>query len=98
MLELFSLFLGLRGRYNFLNMSRYGAYSEKSYRNNFFKKFDFMKFNVELVKQTCSGQIVIAFDPSYIPKSGKETEHLGWFWSGTSGKAMKGLEIPGLLQ
>jgi hypothetical protein len=96
MLHLFLLFMGLRGRYNFLNMERYGNYNEQSYRNNFSEGFDFMDFNKELVKQCCSNEIVIAFDPSYIPKSGKHTEHLGWFWNGTSGKAMKGLEIGGL--
>ena len=90
------LFMGIRGRYNFLNIARYGEYNEQSYRNNFEQRFDFMQFNVELVKQSCSGHLVIAFDPSYIPKSGKHTEHLGWFWSGTSGKALKGLEIGGL--
>ena len=90
------LFMGIRGRYNFLNMARYGEYSEQSYRNNFEQSFDFMKFNVELIKQSCSSHRIIAFDPSYIPKSGKHTDHLGWFWSGTSGKALKGLEIGGL--
>ncbi len=88
--------MGMRGRYNFLNMARYGEYSEQSYRNNFEKRFDFMLFNTELINQSCSGHRIIAFDPSYIPKSGKHTEHLGWYWSGTSGKALKGLEIGGL--
>ena len=90
------LFMGIRGRYNFLNMARYGTYSEQSYRNNFEKRFDFIGFNVELINQSCSAHRIIAFDPSYIPKSGKHTDHLGWFWSGTSGKALKGLEIGGL--
>lgn len=90
------LFMGIRGRYNFLNMARYGEYSEQSYRNNFEQRFDFFQFNMEVVKQNCSSHLVIAFDPSYIPKSGKHTDHLGWFWSGTSGKALKGLEIGGL--
>jgi len=88
--------MGMRGRYNFLNMARYGDYSEQSYRNNFEQDFNFMKLNVELIKQSCSRHRIIAFDPSYIPKSGKHTDHLGWFWSGTSGKALKGLEIGGL--
>lgn len=88
--------MGIRGRYNFLNMSRYGSYSEQSYRNNFEKEFNFLAFNVELINQSCSRHLIIAFDPSYIPKSGKHTDHLGWFWSGTSGKALKRLEIGGL--
>lgn len=90
------LFMGMRGRYNFLNMARYGEYNEQSYRNNFNEPFDFLELNVALIKESCSKNLVIAFDPSYIPKSGKHTEHLGWFWSGTSGKSLKGLEIGGL--
>lgn len=77
-------------------MSRYGSYGEQSYRNNFENSFDFFLFNVELINQNCSKHKIIAFDPSYIPKSGKHTDHLGWFWSGTSGRALKGLEIGGL--
>ncbi len=45
--HLLILFMGIRGRYNFLDMSRFGKYSEQSYRNNFEKDFDFFKFNVE---------------------------------------------------
>ena len=95
LIGIFILFMGLRGRHNFLNMARYGDYSEQTYRNNFKKRFDFRSFNSELIKGSCSHHLVNAFDPSYIPKSGKQTEHLGWFWSGCSGKALKGLEIGG---
>lgn len=95
MLTIFMLFMGLRGRYNFLNMARYGQYGEQTYRNHFRKSFDFKRFNKELIKQKCSPHLINAFDPSYIPKSGKQTEHMGWFWSGCSGKALKGLEIGG---
>jgi len=95
MISLFLLFMGLRGRYNFLNMARYGSYSEQTYRNNFQKWFDFKQFNISLIEQSFSKHLIIGFDPSFIPKSGKDTEHLGWFWSGCSGKALKGLEIGG---
>lgn len=94
--HIFFLFMGMRGRNNFLNMARYGEYSEQSYRNNFENRFDFLTFNVELINQSCSTHRILAFDPSYIPKSGKHTDHVGWFWSGSSGKALKGLEIGGL--
>lgn len=94
-LHIFMLYLGLRGRYNFLNMSRYGDYGEQTYRNQFEKRFDFMGFNSELIKRHCSKELINAFDPSYIPKSGKKTEHVGMFWSGSSQKALRGLEIGG---
>lgn len=95
MVKIFTLFMGLGGRYNFTNMSRYGDYCEQTYRNNFEKPFDFIGFNKNLILENCSAHRVIAFDPSYIPKSGKKTEHIGTFWSGASGKALKGLEIGG---
>jgi len=95
-MDILLLFMGVRGRYNFLNLARYGNYSEQSYRNNFEQSFDYLSFNIELIKHSCSKNLIIAFDPSYIPKSGKHTDHLGHFWSGASGKALKGLEIGGL--
>ena len=95
MIRIFILYLGLRGRYNFLNMARYGDCSEQTYRNQFDKPFDFVEFNTAMIKTYCSRHLVNAFDPSYIPKSGKETEHLGKFWSGCSQKVLKGIEIGG---
>ena len=94
-LTIFMLYLGLRGRYNFLNMARYGQYSEQTYRNQFSQPFDFIEFNTLMIKTYCSSHLVNAFDPSYIPKSGKKTEHLGMFWSGCSQKALPGFEIGG---
>ncbi len=95
MMRIIFLFMGFSGRYNFTNMARYGEYTEKTYRNNFQKAFDFLSFNKEIILDACSSERIIAFDPSYIPKSGKQTEHLGTFWSGVSGKALRGLEIGG---
>ncbi|MCP3851280.1 MAG: transposase, partial [Gammaproteobacteria bacterium] len=95
-MHIFLLFSGLRGRYNFMNMSRYGTYGEQTYRNQFNKDFDFLGFNFELVNASCSKHRIIAFDPSYLPKSGKSTDNLGYFWSGCAGKSLKGLEIGGI--
>ena len=39
---------------------------------------------------------IIAFDPSYVSKSGKSTPGVGYFWSGCAGKAKWGLEIGGI--
>ncbi|MBI5218510.1 MAG: transposase [Bacteroidia bacterium] len=93
--HIFILYLGLRGRYNFLGMERYGQNSEQTYRNNFEKQFDFLTFNTELIRRSCSKNLITVFDPSYIPKSGKKTEHIGTFWSGCAQKAKRGLEIGG---
>ena len=40
-----------------------------------------------------SDECILAFDPSYLPKSGNKTPNVDNFWSGILGKATKGLEI-----
>jgi hypothetical protein len=90
------LFLSMRGRYNFKGMQRYGRYNEMTYHNQFNKDFDFLSFNIELCKDQFEGPVILAFDPSYIPKSGKHTPHLGNYYSGSLGRAAKGLEIGSL--
>lgn len=90
------LFLSMRGRYNFKGMERYGSYNEKSYRLHFEKDFDFLKFNTLLRELQLSDNCIVAFDPSYLPKSGKHTPHKGIFYSGCLGKATGGIEIGGL--
>lgn len=94
--EVFILFLCIKGRINFLQLGRYGLFGEQRYRQQFEKPFDFFDFNKELLLSNGSGHYVIAFDPSYIDKSGKKTTGLGWYWSGCAGKAKRGLEIGGI--
>jgi hypothetical protein len=94
--EVIVLFLSIKGRINFLQLGRYGLFGEQRYRQQFEKPFDFLSFNKELVLSNGSGRYVIAFDPSYIDKSGKKTTGLGWYWSGCAGKSKWGLEIGGI--
>ncbi len=91
LLETFILFLSIRGRINFLQLARYGKYKEQRYRQQFEKRFDFLTFNKELTLSQGSGRYAIAFDPSYVSKSGKHTPGVGWYWSGCAnrGKALK---------
>jgi hypothetical protein len=96
LIETFILFLSIRGRINFLQLGRYGKYKEQRYRQQFEKSFDFLAFNKELTLSQGSGKYVIAFDPSYISKSGKKTPGLSWYWSGCANQAKWGLEIGGL--
>lgn len=94
--EVFILFLSIRGRINFLQLARYGNFSEQRYRQQFEKSFDFLNFNTELVLSSGSGRYAIAFDPSYINKSGKHTPGVGWYWSGCANSTKWGLEIGGI--
>ncbi len=70
-LHILLLFLSHRGRMNFLQMERQGSMSEKSYRNQFEKQMDWMKFNKELVQMNCSDEIIIGFDPRSIHRKQK---------------------------
>jgi len=90
------LFLSINAPVNFLQLGRYGQCGEQRYRQHFEVEFDFFNFNATLVSQYCGTRRAIAFDPSYIPKSGHKTEGVGWFWSGCSNKSKWGLEIGGL--
>jgi hypothetical protein len=90
------LYMGLRGKYNFINMSRYGRYNEKTYRNQMEKPFDFIAFNTELILANCSKELILAYDPSYLSKSGKKTPNVGNFWSGTAQRVKRGIEIGSL--
>lgn len=89
----FKLWLALPVRYTMLNLGRIGCYSEKSIRLHFEKLFDFVSFNTLLIKKSCGKELIAAFDPSYIPKSGKPTPGLGRWWSGKDQCTLKGLEI-----
>ena len=91
--EILMLFLSLRGRVNFSQMGRQGQMCEKTYRLHFEKEFDWLEFNSLLVKESCSNNVIIGFDPSYIPKSGKHTPGMGYYYSGVAGKHKRGLEI-----
>ena len=95
-LEIYLLFLSIKGKLNFLQLGRYGNHTEQRFRNQFEKSFDHLSFNKELVMENGSGHYTIAFDPSYISKSGKSTSGVGWYWSGVAGRTKWGLEIGGL--
>ncbi|MEL6844622.1 MAG: transposase, partial [Bacteroidota bacterium] len=87
------LYMGLKCRYTFLNMSRFGRYSDRSYRFHFGRYFDFLSFNVLLCQGLCETDYVLAFDPSYIRKSGKFTAHVDRFFHSSVMRPMRGLEV-----
>lgn len=93
MISLFEVWLGLPVRYTILNLSRFGNYCEKNIRLHMERKFDFTAFNKQLIRQSCSHELIAAFDPTYITKSGNHTPGLGIWWSGSESRAKKGLEL-----
>lgn len=90
------VWLQLRGRYSFENLSRQSKYSSFTYRKWFRQSFDFARFNHLLIEHYTGKERIIAFDPSFIAKSGKHTYGLSYFWSGCAQAMKKGLEIAAL--
>jgi DDE superfamily endonuclease len=93
--HMIGLLLLLPGRMTFRNLSRYSPYHEKTFARWFARDCDFVSLNlaaiVEVVPPT--HEQVLAFDPSFVPKSGKRTYGLAMFWNGAHSRAEKGLEI-----
>ena len=90
------LFLSMTKRKNFTQMALFSDCSESRFRQNFQKKFDWVRYNLAFCREKLRHRIAIAIDPSYIPKSGKHTPGTGYFWSGCESAAKWGLEILGI--
>jgi len=95
-LHIVRLLLQIRGRVNFTNLARYGGYVEQYYRKWFSKPFDFGEFNRQLVSRFAGSERIIGFDPSFMPKSGKHTPGVGYFWSGCAKSVKWGMEMCGI--
>jgi hypothetical protein len=99
LLTLFSTLLVSCGRANFTNLSRYSHLSEKTYRRQYQRSFNFIKFNQQLIKQAIEPEspVILAVDCSFISKNGKKTYGLDYFYNGSASKAEKGLEISAMV-
>ena len=87
-------FSSIKGKINFLQLERFSDKCEQYFRINFENKFNFQGLNLAMIKERVS-ECIVAFAPSYIPKSGKKTYGLGMYWSGCAGKPQWGLDICG---
>jgi len=98
LLTLFSTIMILRGRMNYRNMSRYSVIHEKTFSRNFRKSFDFTDLNHRLILEIIpeKNRKMAAIDASYVPKSGKHSYGIDYFWSGVAGRSKKGQEISSL--
>ncbi len=88
----------MRGKVNFRNLSRYSDLHEKTYSRQFRDDFGFVDFNELLIEDTVPAdhEKIGAMDCSYLPKSGKETYGLGYFYDSSHDQAAKGLELSNL--
>lgn len=73
--EVLMLLLVVPGRATFLNLSRYSRYDEKTFRRGFRREVHWAALNVAAIRAVVPAhhEQVLAFDPSFIPKSGKHT-------------------------
>ena len=87
--------LVLRGRVTFRNLSRYCPYSERTIARQFRKPFDWPDFHqrVLLTALDPRSELISAHDASFLPKSGKQTFGLGYFFNGCASRAERGLEM-----
>ncbi len=89
--------LTIRGRANFVNLSRYRPYSERTVRRQFRRDFDWPRFNRLLLEGQGAlplhAPAVVAQDASFVKKSGKKTYGLDFFFNGCAGRAERGLEV-----
>src|ERR1044071_698031 len=95
---LFTTILALRGRVNFRNLSRYCDYSERSISRQFRCGFDWPDFHQRVINRALKADSVMisAQDASFIPKSGKQTFGLGYFFNSCHSRPERGLEISNL--
>lgn len=94
-LTLFSTLVISCGRATFINLSRYSQINERTYRRQYQRSFNFIQFNQKLIEQAIKSEseVILAVDCSFIPKSGKRTYGIDYFYNGSASRAEKGLEI-----
>lgn len=92
---LFATILALRGRVTGRNRSRYCEYSERTIARQFRAPFDWPDFHQRVITIALDprSELISAQDASFIPKSGKQTFGLGYFFNGCANRAEPGLEI-----
>lgn len=98
-IEILILIMSIPRKINFLQLGRHGRRGEQCYRQTFGRGFDWLQFNMDLAAnrfQHGCRRLAIAIDPSYLPKAGKKTPHVGRFWSGCDSASKHGLEILGI--
>ena len=89
----FSTLITFRGKATFRNLSRYSTMSERRFSRWYRREFDFTTFNSRLITQTKRPHCIAAIDASFMKKSGKKTDGLGYFYNGGASKAERGLEL-----
>lgn len=95
LLILLNALMYLPSRVNFRNLGRYTDRNEKTFSRWFSRPFDFLTFNLLILKDVLhgSGECIAAIDASFVPKSGRKSYGLGWYWNGSHGQSERGQEL-----
>lgn len=95
LLTLFNALMYLPSRVNFRNLGRYTDYNEKTFSRWFSRPFNFLTFNLLILKGVLhgDGEPIAAIDASFVPKSGRKSHGLDWFWNGSQGRTQRGQEL-----
>lgn len=78
-----------------MNMSRYSDLSERTYRRQYLETFDYIGFNALTIGEAIPTEVnqIAVMDCTFIPKSGKQTAGLDWFYNGSASRSETGLEL-----
>lgn len=96
MILILTAFAYFQGKANFRNLARFCSLAEDTLRRWSKIPFCYQELNSKLLLDSVLNEKqerVAALDASFIRKSGKKTEGLGYFHSGSSGRVEKGLEM-----
>ena len=91
-----ALWPAMLGRRNFVNLARQGDFTEFTYRKHFAHSVDWLAANAALVAEYLGPRRIIAVDATYLRKSGRHTDGVGYFHSGVHGQRRWGLEVTAL--
>jgi len=92
---LLSTLMVFQGKATFRNLSRYCDLHEKAFSRWYRRTFEFTEFNQRMIEHEVptDSTLIGAIDASFVPKSGKHTDGIGYFWNGSRQKSERGLEI-----
>jgi hypothetical protein len=93
LLTFFPTLFTVRGKATIANLARHSGLSERTFRRNYRKSWGFNRLNALLLDLLDLGECIAAIDATTIPKAGRKTFGVGWFWSGSRNSMIKGLEV-----
>jgi hypothetical protein len=89
----FQILLILHEKALYSNLSRFSGWTEKSFRRNYQKAWDFVSMNLSIIDSVEMNKTTAAIDASTFKKAVNKIYGSGGFWSDSANQAIRGLEI-----